>query len=358
MNTRTSRLKYEDIARRAQVSKSTVSRVLNQNPNVSEKTKEKVFSVLRNNDMEPIMGFIGLIVPDVSNPFFAELAFEYERACRQHNRYLLVASSEEDITNELRIIQQLRFLDEKLEGLIYISSSGSNHIAHNIIANDSLPVIVLDRDIGGGNFDFVCTNNDKGTLRAIDYLVASKHTKIGYLKGKIGSKTAEERFESFLSAMKKNKLEIQEGCLFQGDYSFESGLACAENLSVREPNDRPTAILCANDFMAIGLMQRLQQIGWRLPQDLSIIGFDNIAFSEWYYPSLTTIAQPVDRLVSESLRLLLKRIKFMKENPEGGPYEPKRINIEPRLIIRSSVTEPFEPDWTEQQIVEFKKPRK
>ncbi len=180
-----------------------------------------------------------------------------------------------------------------------------------------------------------------GTLCAVDYLVAHRHAKIGYLRGHDGAESARERYDSFREAMARNRLESQQEWVFQGDFTCASGRSCAERLIAMAPENRPTAILAANDLMAIGLMQRLQENGWSLPRQLSVIGFDDVDWAQWTFPALTTIAQPVHKLVRAAVRLLTNRSRAINGDDAARPA-PETVVIEPTLVPRASVTEPFD----------------
>ncbi len=332
------RLKFQDVAARARVSPATVSRVVHGRTNVATDTKNRVLAAMREIGFSPDMIVVGLIVPDSSNPYFSDLCFRFEHVLEDMGAHLLVSSSEGRIERELKLVQ--RFRDLGVQGLIYTSSGQGSDGILNLIATDPFPVLVFDRRLPAGNLDTVMVNSRHGTLCAVDYLHTYGHERISYIKGLEGTETATERFNSFRDAMARNRLALKEDWIFEGNYTPASGRECAERLIQMSPNESPTAVLAANDLMAIGLMQRLQQDGWVLPRELSIIGFDDIGWSQWVYPALTTIAQPVDELVHEASRLLLRRIKDSESN-EDPRRSPDTVQIKPKLIPRASVSSPF-----------------
>ena len=331
------RPRLEVIAQKAGVSLATVSRVLNNQPNVSEKTRERVLATLR--ELSPPRRqtlLIGLILPDTANQFFTEMAFELDRECERRGASLVIASSDGRADRELNLLD--RFISLGVDGLLFISSgTGQSEVLLRTIASDDMPpIIAFDRGLGG--LDRVTVDSRRGTEQAVDHLVAYGHTKIGYLKGQSNTETAIERFESFQIAMTKNQLVIIDDWVFEGDYRPESGRHCAEALLALDWTQRPTAFLAANDLMAIALMQRLQEAGWKLPQDLSIIGFDDIPAASWVHPRLTTIAQPIARLVREAMNLLTQRIAQVTQGYSVN--DPRVVIIEPELTPRSSVDSP------------------
>ena len=286
----------------------------------------------------PVDQVVGLIIPDADNPFFTSIAFELERVFEDQKWHLLISNSGGKLNKELEIIERYKSLG--ISGLIYINSGNqSDELYSSLIANNhGLPVLSLDRPIDNRLFDYVVIDSKKGTLQCIDYLVTIGHKKIAYLKGLKGTLTAQQRSESFEEAMAANRLVVDPEHVFEGNYQIPSGVECADRLIEMPEEKRPTAIICANDLMAIGLMQRLQKAGWKLPEQLSVIGFDDIPMSAWVYPALTTISQPVKILAVKAANILLKRIKALRSNTA---IEQQTCIVAPMLIPRESVAEPF-----------------
>ncbi len=329
----------QDIADHVGVSTATVSRVLNNRKSVSEATRRKVLDAIeRIFQIEPPLDrLVGFIVPDSSNPFFSQLVFRFERALEEMGLHLLSSSSEGRSDRELLLVKRLSGLG--IRGLILITAGHSSDALLSLIASRRLPVVVCDRRLGAANLDFVAVTSRDGMLRAADYLTTYRHRRIGFLCGLPGTESAGERLESFREAMAAHGLEVVPEWLLPGDFSLASGRDCAERLIAMEPTRRPTAMLAANDLMAIGLMQRLQTRGWDLPRQLSVIGFDDIEWSEWTYPPLTTLAQPMTKLVREAVRLLVRRISAAEQGDATRP-QPEVVELQTILIPRASVAEP------------------
>jgi DNA-binding LacI/PurR family transcriptional regulator len=251
----------------------------------------------------------------------------------------LISNSDGKLSKDLRIIYRYKGLG--ISGLLYINSGNqSDELYSSLIANHhDLPVLPLDRSIESRYFDSVVIDSKKGTLQSVDYLVTKGHEKIAYLKGLKGTSTAAQRYEAYQEAMAANRLKIDEKLIFEGDYQFGSGVECADRLIEMKEEDRPTAIICANDLMAIGLMQRLQKAGWNLPEQLSVIGFDDIPMSKWVYPALTTIAQPIRILVTKATTMLLRRIESERNKM---PISQQKEVVMPMLVPRESVSEPYD----------------
>jgi LacI family transcriptional regulator len=319
----------EIIADRAGVSIATASRVINNGANVAPDTQRRVFEALR--DLTPAKKnalSIALVIPDAGNPFFPLLAFMLDQECDRRGASLMMASSDGRADRELHLLE--RFIEIGVNGIIFIpAGSGHNGTLLSFIDHDEAPpVIALDRPISG--YDSVTADPRKGMIEAIDYLVTNGHTRIGYITGLAGTQTAVERLEVFYEALAAHRLDVPSEWVFDGDFQVVSGWRTADALlEMHHPEERPTAILAGNDLMAMGLMQRLTEEGWSLPQQLSVVGFDNIPAAAWVNPRLATIAQPTRRLAREAFNLLNARIKFRRQEDE----EPKLISLETKFNV-------------------------
>jgi DNA-binding LacI/PurR family transcriptional regulator len=317
------------------VSEATVSRVLNNQPHVADRTRQRVLTALR--ELEPPRRQtiqVGLIVPDANNPFFTQLAFDLDRECERRSATLILASSDGRADRELRLLD--RFSNMKVDALFFVSAGTgqSRALARTIKRDFDLPLIALDRGLEGR--DRIAVDSATGMADALQYLIHQGHTKIGYLKGLLGTETAMERHEAFEAAMSKHQLDIRPDWIFDGDFQATSGQRCADSLLATDLSAWPTALMTANDLMAIALVQHLQRAGVRVPSDLSIVGFDDIGFSSWVNPRLTTIAQPTQTLAVEAMNLLLSN---MADAPRQSD-EPRIVTLQPRLVIRDSVSIP------------------
>lgn len=335
-----SNVSNKEIAEVAGVSPSSVTRFFDRNTAVRPDTERKIAKAVRELRVNmPVEKVIGIIIPDAHNPYFSSIAFEFEKEFEKQGWHLLISNSEGKLSKDLEIIDRYKSLG--ISGLVYINSGNqTEELYGSLIANHhDLPVLSFDRPLESRSFDFVVVDSKRGTLQSVDYLVTKGHSKIAYLKGLNGTFTAKQRYEAYEEAMAANRINIDVRFVFEGDYQFGSGVECADRLIEMNPEDRPTAIICANDLMAIGLMQRLQKADWKLPDQLSVIGFDDIQMSKWVFPALTTIAQPVRVLVSKATNIILRRIEAQRKNE---PIEQQTCTVIPMLVPRESVAEPFD----------------
>lgn len=330
---RNGRNKLESIAREARCSVPTVSRAL-RGQSVKPANRERIVAAMhRLNYGEFVQYKIGLVVPDSANPYFAELAFAFERELERYNAQVLITSSEGRVDREVKLIR--RFLGLQVDGLIYVPTIHGSEGLLGLVAQGKLPVLVFDRKLAVGNFDFITVSSKTATLRAVQCLRAAGHTKVGYISGTKGTFTATERLQSFRDAASASGLQVEDAHIFDGEYSLESGKKIAEQLGVMDALSRPTAIMAANDLMAIGLIHGLLGKGWDVPGAMSVVGFDNIEWSQWTNPALATIAQPLNGMVSQASERLIGRIEATK----AFPLPPETYTADATFLHRASVAE-------------------
>lgn len=324
----------DDIATEAGVSTATVSRVFNRPDVVSPVTRAAVLDASRRlGQGVPSMQTLGLIVPDASNPFFSQLIYLFERELSRHGVHLVPASSDGKTDREVDIIERFRAMG--VEGIFYTPSHSGGQAILELVARGDMPVLAFDRQISTGNLDCVTTASRAATQTMVDYLVNLGHSRFGYICGAECTTTAASRYEAFIDGLSKNGLYLVESLTFAGTYHLPAGRDVAEVFLQIPEDQRPTAMVCANDLMAIGFIQRVQEAGLRVPRDVSVVGFDGIELGAWYSPSLTTIVQPVRRLVREATNLLLDRISLTKRNEEIP--KPRTVSVDPRFVVRDSV---------------------
>ena len=281
---------------------------------------------------------VGIAVPSSNNPFFANLLYELDRAFQRYDTHLLMSSSESLPEREFRLFEQFRGMGAA--GLIFVPSGIGVEPRAKVIAQSGLPCVCLDQSVQGRNVDHLIVDPSAATQTALDYLVGLGHCRIGYLRGPRASAISEARFEAFKTAAAEAACGYDPLLVFEGDFDPESGSRCGAQLDAIEPAKRPSAILAANDMMAMALMQEVQQRGWRLPADLSIIGLDGIELGQWTYPSLTTLAQPVREVASVCASLLLERIQGAEKH---AAMKPRTIQLEMELVVRNSTAAPRDP---------------
>jgi len=327
------RLTINDIARRAKVSRATVSLVLRHSPLVAEDTRERVQRIVTSLGYVRNLGAanlrsqnsqtIGLILSDLGNPFYAELIAGIETVMDQNGRIAFIVNSDEDPVKQDRLIVRLR--EQGVEGIILSAAEGTSPRLVTRIREWRLPCVQTMRRLSGSPFDYVGPSIKQGVETAVDYLAKQGHRTIAYIGASRRTSPTRERLSGFVSALRKRALT--EGVIVRCPPTREDGLrAIRELLSGNSP---PTAAVCYNDICAFGVVLGFIETGRRPKSDFGVVGFDNLPETAVTRPSLTTIAVDPHRLGQESAKLLLRRIV----NPDA---ESELVIVPTKLIVRET----------------------
>lgn len=324
-----------DIAKLADVSTTTVSHVLNQTRPVSNGLRSRVNAAVRELEYKPnVMArglriqaskILGLIIPDNTNPFFGEMALGAEDCAFRHGYSLLLCNSRQDIARELTYISNLT--SYPVDGLVLSTVSVSTeHISR--LATLRPPVIIIDRKVPGLDADVILADHAQGARDAVRHLVKFGHERIAIITGPQNLVPAFDRLEGYRTVMEEEGLAVDEQLIIEGDFQFKGGQIAAQSLLTL---DRPpTAIFASNDMMAIGALDTAKRLGIHVPEDLSIVGFDDIFLASLVDPTLTTVAQPAYQLGEFAVDRLLMRLGGLE------PVETQEICLPTELIIRNS----------------------
>jgi len=323
-----------DVARRAGVAVSTVSHVINETRFVRQETRARVLAAIeelgyqRNSVARSLRRkkthTIGLVIPDNANPFFAEVARGIEDVSYAHDYSVILCNSDRDLRKELSYVNIL--VEKQVDGIILVSAGVSTeHIV--ALQERQKPVVVVDREIPDVNVDSVLTDNWGGGYEAVCYLIDFGHRRIGCISGPSELAPSAERVGGYKAALSNNGLEWEDNLIVRGDFQSASGYHAIEVLlSLPEP---PTAIFACNDLMAIGAMARAIELGYRIPEDLSVIGFDDIALASFANPRLTTVVQPKYQMGTLAAEILLQRIG-------NRSFATRREVLSTELVVRNS----------------------
>jgi LacI family transcriptional regulator len=322
-----------DVARKAGVSVSTVSRVLNGKDDVAEETAEKVrdaINELRYTSSLAARGMrslqtnvIGLIMPDVASPYCLEVMRGVNRAISQ-SKYDLIAYTTGDIHKYGTANQERRYVTllngNITDGVIVVTPAATDF-------STDAPIVAIDPNNESPDCTAIVSTNRDGALAALNYLTGLGHRRIGHITGRLDLESASLRLQGYKDGLAACGIAIDEELIQVGDFTTETAIQCTQSLLVMD--NPPTAIFAANDMTAIGIYQVAQEKGIRIPDDLSVVGFDNLPESTYINPQLTTIDQFIMNMGSLAVELVVKLIN-------GEPLEKNLYEIPTRLVIRDS----------------------
>ena len=329
----------KDVAREAGVSISTVSSVINQNKFVSEEREKRVREAINKlNYRTNIIArglrtkstrAVGVILPDIAQPFFAQVIRGMEESARTRGYTLILGCSFYDIEEEERQINIL--INQFVDGIIFFCGYDSHdHIRQ--VYDLGIPVVVADREIGNTLIPSVLIDNTLSMENVIDYLAGLGHREIGYLTFSFDNQTtARKRYEGYLSGLKKNNLEYNPDRVIIDDSIRLNEFAGAYEAVKRILKNKklPTAFAALADYLAIGLIKALKEMGYKIPEDISVIGFNNEIVSQFSEPPLTSVKQPKKLMGKMAMDLLLDMV-------EGKEVVNKNIILSTEIIKRGS----------------------
>lgn len=332
-----SKLTIKDIAKMAGVSITTVSRVLNnKTQGIGETTRQHVLEIIKKHDYRPNAiarsmitkntKTIGLIIPDIRNPFFSELARGVEDAASS-SKYTVVLCNTDSTLG--KIIDYLWLLKEKnVDGIIVSCSDPTlDKEVEAFVQQNDLPVVMIDRGFEDQMFSGVYIENEHAAYLATRHLLQLAHTRVGCISGPRYIKNANERLRGFLKSHNEMNIPVDLSLIKDGNYTMEGGYQVAMELL---KNQNITAIFACNDLMAFGVYQAVEELGLKIPDDLSVVGFDNLKYNLILHPKLTTIEQPIHQMGEVAIKLLFKQIET-----ENTP-QVESIYLETKLIVRES----------------------
>jgi LacI family transcriptional regulator len=325
----------KDVAKKANVSIATVSRVINGLGGVKPDTEKRILKAIKEMNYSPNhlarsmvkkrTDTIGVIVPDIANPFFPEVIKGIEVSARKHGFTTFLANSNESVEEESRILNVLR--KRRVDGLIVTTS---NELESPLLQfePDDIPIVLLDRDIEGSSYDSVVIDNVGGAYAAVKHLITEGHCQIGLIAGPSSVTPGRDRTKGYLKALKDFGIQVNPDYIREGDFKEESGYRLgSELLSMPTP---PTAIFSCNNLMTLGLLKYIQDQGLRLKEDVTVIGFDDLDIANFIKPPLTVVSRPMRYMGEIAANLLIERINGLELS------EPRKIVLVPQLLIRET----------------------
>jgi LacI family transcriptional regulator len=333
------RVTIRDVARLAQVSLGTVSNVLN-NPNVvAPATRARVVEAIQTTGFVRSTAAhqlrvgksrtVGVVLLDIANPFFAEMVRGAERVLRDKGYVLMVCSSDESIEREHRYLRVLE--EHRVDGLLIASVERDLHAVSGLAAR-GIPTVLIDRDPGAIDLCSVTVDDVRGGELAAGHLLDLGHQVIGFINGPLSIRQCADRREGARRALRRarpqpapllREIAVNALTVDHGEAAVRALLACTP---------RPTAVMCANDLLALGVLRGLTSAGVSVPADMAVVGYDDVTFASMLSPSLTSVRQPKYELGASAAELLLE------ETSDGAGHQHRSVRFEPELVVRASST--------------------
>jgi LacI family transcriptional regulator len=323
-----------DVAERAGVSTTTVSHVINRTRNVDPATAERVQAAIdelgyRPNALARSMRrgrthTVGMVIPDIANPFFGDLARSLEDHMFERGYSAIICNSDGDAAKEARYLDVL--LSRKVDGLLLIAASG-DHEGIGWLARKGPPTIVVDRELDEPAVSQVMVENRRGGYLAGQHLLELGHSDFGVIAGPGGLGTSARRLEGFRSALVEAGIDLPPERVFRGNFRAASGRAAMDTWIAR--GLPPTAVFAENDVMAVGALSAAHSAGLDVPADLSVVGFDGIAFGADLTPPLTTVSQSTEAVATAAVELLFERM-------HDSTVPPRLVELPVTLSVRGS----------------------
>jgi LacI family transcriptional regulator len=324
----------QDVARHAGVSVATVSYVLNGTRFVSAGLRERVLAAVRELHYEPNAAArtlrsnrshtLGLILPDLRNPFFTEALRGVEDVAEAHGYTVLLANSDEDPRREATHLRVLR--GKHIDGLI-LAPAGALYPDLEQLVEERFPLVLLDRDLAGLGASAVMLDNRAAARAAVEHLIRLGHQRVGMIAGRPPISSTVDRQRGYRRALEQAGVPFDEQLVATGGSTIEGGAAAVRALL--ELPSPPTAIFAANNLMTIGAVMALERHGLSIPRDIALVGFDDFAWADVFRPRLTTVAQPLYELGRAAAELVLKQLA----REEDGP---RRVLLAGTLVVRDS----------------------
>jgi LacI family transcriptional regulator len=324
----------KDIAREANISYSTVSRALAGHPQINAEVRNKIVKIAKDMGYTPnalakglvtkSTNTIGLILPDITNPFFPEVAQGVEDCANRHGYQVFLCNSNWSVKREKEYLYKL--YSSRVDGIVI--SPASDELTHIVDSQFQVPTVLAAQKPQGIAYNYVTVDDFKSACIAVEYLIKLGHRKIAYIGGLLNTNSGIERFQGYKNTLEKNNIPIIPNYIMHGEYTQASGYQLAKNMLLN--HELPTAIVAGNDITALGIIQAIEEYGLNVPKDISVIGFDDISFASLDKIQLTTVYLPKYTIGEKSVELLIKKI----QNP-SDKFGEARI-LEQKLMVRKT----------------------
>jgi len=328
------KVNIQDVAQAASVSPATVSRVINNSPGVRPETRKAIMRAICELEYAPGIKIIeennnkliGLMVGDIRNPFFSNMTYLLQEQFLQHGYLVAPFSNKFDSQREKALLDTIK--QQNLAAMVLVSSMDSENL-REVLKDIHCPVTLADRMIEGFKGNIVIQDNFQAGYMATKHLIDLGYEKIAFLSGNTSSASSMKRVEGYKKALLNAFLDVDETMIMPGEMGIERGYTAGMKY-IEHMDVMPKAVLIANDMTAIGFLEACKECGVRIPEDISVVSFDDIELSSMKSINLTTVRQPIEEMSRRVCELTIKAIN------EPGSREGGRVMLEPELIIRGS----------------------
>jgi len=329
----------KDVAKFAGVSTATVSHVINGTRYVSDEVHARVLDAMEQCRYKPnalARGLrtkktrtLALIIPDITNPFFTEFTRGFQDTADQKSFAVFVCNTDRQLSREKRFLEMM--WQQQVDGVALNPSKVKvEDLSHLLLAD--IPIVLIGTQIDHPDLDVVMVDAVQGSIDVVQYLYEIGHRRIGIVGGSRSTSSGLLRYQGYCQGLKKYGLPIDTQLITEREFTYDGGQKCMQELlSLPEP---PTAVFATSDVMALGAMMAIEEAGLRIPDDISLVGFDDILEASRVRPKLSTVAQPIYQMGALSAEILLGRSEEEEQSPR------KRVVLQHKIIVRESTCPP------------------
>lgn len=312
-----------DIAKEAGVSQATVSRVLNDSGYVKEETRNKILKVIEKLNYSPSAiarslstnktNTIGVLVPDINNPFFGEVIKGISEVADKHGLNIIFCDTDESLEKEIRSLKVMK--EQRIEGIIIAPCSAeddlnSTYLSH--LKDIGIPVVLVEGHLNRSDFSGVFVDNLQGAFDATEALIRNGHKKIAIITGRMNSRSAQDRLLGYKKALSKYNIPVNDKYIFYGDYKQSGGYCLTKEILKME--DRPTAIFVSSNMMTLGCLKAVFEEKLRVPDDIAVIGFDDLEFINLAGMNISYVKGPTKGMGKKAMEILIESLNNREKN--------------------------------------------
>ena len=333
-------ISLKEIARLAHVSHPTVSRALKNSPLISQSTGDRIRRIAAEHGYQPNLNarslvtqrsnFIGCVVTDIADPFIGEVISGVEQVAAQHEYSIILTNSGGDPDREMRAVRSL--VERAIDGVLVIAAMAGG-APSPYFSEREIPIVLINNHHPGNFVHSIGVANFDGAQRITQHLLDLGHRQIGYIGNRFGGLSDQDRYRGYRAVLKKARVRYASELVIHSESSLEGGYRGMKQLL--DLSARPTAVFCYDDITALGAYKAIRTAGLQISRDISVAGFDDLFFSSYLDPSLTTISQPMREMGEQAMKLLLDLVEPSRKNKKSTKTQ---IVVPGQLTVRESTS--------------------